>query len=453
MTIKRCVKMSLAFGMGISAANATGQDCAWAAMGSQFINGVVQDMVIFDDGSGPALYIGGGMVFAGQPVNGIARWDGSAWVDVGGGVNGFVNALAVFDDGDGPALYAGGFFADAGGVPATGIARWDGAAWSALDGGVSGFDETVLALAVHDDGSGPALYVGGFFSHAGGLPANRIARWSGSEWSGLGAGVSGCNGQSCNTLVLSLTSYDLGDGPALFVGGNFTSAGGQAASSVARWDGSGWSALGAGLSQSNPFFLAEGHAVLGFDDGTGPALYVGGAFDRAGGQPASSFARWNGSAWQDIGGSAQVVLAMAAFDDGTGPALYAGGGFEIFGGVDANRVARWDGNGWSALGSGVNGAVWSLMGYDDGDGPALLAGGDFATAGGSPASRIARWSCAAAGCPADLDGNGLLNFFDVAAFIALYNAGDPAADLAPPFGVFNFFDIAAYMALYNDGCP
>ena len=253
-------------------------------------------------------------------------------------------------------------------------------------------------------------------------------------------------------MIRSITSYDFGGGAALYVTGNFTQAGGQAATSLARWDGTGWSALGGGLSQSN-FFGVNGHTVLGFDDGTGPALYVGGAFDRAGGQPVSNFARWNGSAWQDIGGSALVVLATAVLDDGTGPALYAGGGFQSFGGVDANRVARWDGAAWSGLGSGLNGAVWSLMGYDDGDGPALLTGGDFATAGGSPASRIARWSCAAAGGPADLDGNGLLNFFDVAAYIALYNAGDPAADLAPPFGVFNFFDIAAYMALYNDGCP
>jgi hypothetical protein len=56
------------------------------------------------------------------------------------------------------------------------------------------------------------------------------------------------------------------------------------------------------------------------------------------------------------------------------------------------------------------------------------------------------------GCQADFDGNGLLNFFDVSAFIAAYNAADPAADLAAPFGTFNFFDISAFIALYNAGC-
>ncbi len=56
-------------------------------------------------------------------------------------------------------------------------------------------------------------------------------------------------------------------------------------------------------------------------------------------------------------------------------------------------------------------------------------------------------------CPADINADGLLNFFDVAAYIALYNADDPRADLAAPFGTLNFFDLAAYINLYNAGCP
>jgi hypothetical protein len=48
---------------------------------------------------------------------------------------------------------------------------------------------------------------------------------------------------------------------------------------------------------------------------------------------------------------------------------------------------------------------------------------------------------------------GVLNFFDVSAYIALYNAQDPAADLADPQGVWNFFDISAFIAAYNAGCP
>lgn len=60
-----------------------------------------------------------------------------------------------------------------------------------------------------------------------------------------------------------------------------------------------------------------------------------------------------------------------------------------------------------------------------------------------------------AGCSAaDLaEPFGVLNFFDLASYLALFNAGDPAADLAAPFGTLNFFDLSAYLSLYNAGCP
>lgn len=58
------------------------------------------------------------------------------------------------------------------------------------------------------------------------------------------------------------------------------------------------------------------------------------------------------------------------------------------------------------------------------------------------------------GCPADLaPPAGVLNFFDVSAFLAAYNAQDPAADFAAPSGVFNFFDVSTFLAAYNAGCP
>ncbi|MCC5822812.1 MAG: S8 family serine peptidase [Phycisphaerales bacterium] len=55
-------------------------------------------------------------------------------------------------------------------------------------------------------------------------------------------------------------------------------------------------------------------------------------------------------------------------------------------------------------------------------------------------------------CPADLNGDGVLNFFDISTFITLFNAQDPIADWNND-GVFNFFDISEYLAAYNAGCP
>jgi hypothetical protein len=56
-------------------------------------------------------------------------------------------------------------------------------------------------------------------------------------------------------------------------------------------------------------------------------------------------------------------------------------------------------------------------------------------------------------CVPDLNNDGTLNFFDVSAFIGLFNAQDPRADLAAPFGVWNFFDVSAFIGAYNAGCP
>ena len=63
------------------------------------------------------------------------------------------------------------------------------------------------------------------------------------------------------------------------------------------------------------------------------------------------------------------VYAIAAYDDGTGPALYVGGGFTLAGGVRANGIARWKNGTWSALGTGMDSSypyVYALAVYDDG---------------------------------------------------------------------------------------
>tara|TARA_R110000782_G_scaffold45706_18_gene101421 strand:- start:4984 stop:5745 length:762 start_codon:yes stop_codon:yes gene_type:complete len=55
-------------------------------------------------------------------------------------------------------------------------------------------------------------------------------------------------------------------------------------------------------------------------------------------------------------------------------------------------------------------------------------------------------------CTIDINCDGVVNFFDIQAFIAMYNAGDPAADLTGD-GQLNFFDIARFVADYQAGCP
>lgn len=55
-------------------------------------------------------------------------------------------------------------------------------------------------------------------------------------------------------------------------------------------------------------------------------------------------------------------------------------------------------------------------------------------------------------CPADLTGDGVLNFFDVSAFLSAFNTMDSVADFNND-GSFNFFDVSAFLAAFGAGCP
>ena len=57
-----------------------------------------------------------------------------------------------------------------------------------------------------------------------------------------------------------------------------------------------------------------------------------------------------------------------------------------------------------------------------------------------------------AGCTADFNGDGVLDFFDVSAFISAFGAQDPAADLNQD-RAYDFFDVSAFLSAYNAGCP
>lgn len=48
---------------------------------------------------------------------------------------------------------------------------------------------------------------------------------------------------------------------------------------------------------------------------------------------------------------------------------------------------------------------------------------------------------------------GSLDFSDVVAFLAAFDAMDPSADLAAPAGSFNFSDVVAFLTAFGAGCP
>lgn len=53
---------------------------------------------------------------------------------------------------------------------------------------------------------------------------------------------------------------------------------------------------------------------------------------------------------------------------------------------------------------------------------------------------------------AEFSGDDTRNFFDVSAFLMLYNSNDPQADMNGD-GALNFFDVSAFLTAFNADCP
>ncbi len=240
--------------------------------------------------------------------------------------------------------------------------------WFSLDG-ISGANNFIYAMVV--DGSGN-LFIGGNFTRAGGNSANYVAKWNGTAWSALGSGVGGVSFPVVTELTVS--------GTDLYVAGEFATAGGNGATNIAKWNGSSWSALGLGVGG-----LVSALAASGTD------LYVGGLFTNAAGIGANNIAKWNGTNWSVLGtGLNNQVTALAV----SGTDLYVGGGFQTAGGISATNIAKWNPTtGWSALGSGVGkGAGFDYVGVLAVSGANLYVGGEFTNAGSIGATRVAKWN-------------------------------------------------------------
>ncbi|QOJ27723.1 MAG: T9SS type A sorting domain-containing protein [Ignavibacteriales bacterium] len=213
---------------------------AWSAIGSG-VNGEVNALVV----DGGDLYAGGTFSTAGgNSASRIAKWNGSAWSALGTGTNEEVNTIAASEG----IIYAGGNFTQAGGINADYVARWNGTSWSALGSGLGG---TVNAIEI----SGSDIYAGGSFS-------GYISKWNGSSWSSLGTGP--------DDVVYAIKV----SGNDIYAGTNTT---------MKKFSGGTWSTVGTGTG-SSVFALAL--------NTTAGEMYVGGAFTSAGGNTANRIAKF-----------------------------------------------------------------------------------------------------------------------------------------------------------------
>ena len=301
------------------------------------------------DGAVSAIAVAGGKVYAGGTFHNaggeadadyLAVWDG-AWKPfcnaVGPAFTGSVTSLQII----GETLYVGGTFVDAADIESAdsllGCNLVTGDADTVVSAGATPFSGPIYALAAGSDGT---LYAGGGFTNLQDIPAADNVAYlpAGGTWHAMGMGAGAC---SCavTTFVRGLTTV----GTDAYVGTDANDVDGIAqADHVARWDGTEWSALGAGSGGGNGWFptTASIHALAG----VGSNLFVTGSFQNANGDArADNVAFFDGTAWHPMGsdgaGNGPWVgegHALALVDR----LLYAAGGFTSAGGdPQAHSVA------------------------------------------------------------------------------------------------------------------
>lgn len=302
------------------------------------LNGVASSLTLFNG----QLVVGGSFPLTfGKSSSNVAKWNGAAWEPLAVGVDGNVSALFSHNG----RLFVGGDFQNAGGQPALRVAAWDGANWAPLSFGMS------ARVRCFETYAGD-LIAGGDFGAADGVVVNAIARWDGESWHALSTpGIDPSGGGS----VHSLTIFN----KELIVGGTFVTAGGVAVNNIAGWNGSEWRGLGSGMT--SPGINSVGVYSLRV---VGATLVAGGEFSSAGGVPAKCVAVWNGTTWQPLASDATnttitSVNTLAMFSDD----LYVGGRMESVNSIRVANIARWDSDSWGALGSGAYHSVNAFANY------------------------------------------------------------------------------------------
>lgn len=178
--------------------------------------------------------------------------------------------------------------------------------------GSNQFDDQVHAMAR----LGEIIYVGGEFRLAGGVEANRVARWDGQLWHPMGDGF--------DRVVRGLVTTTSG----IIAVGDFTKTGATPVKHIARWNDSSWQSLGDGLS-NRAYDVAEFNKQI---------LVAGSEFtpispvtpDTNDWTQPQALLEWNGQRWQPFGPGLQ----------GSAKVLHEGGGSLFVGGQFLESAGR-----------------------------------------------------------------------------------------------------------------
>jgi hypothetical protein len=313
-------------GFGLIAVDAgAGASTLWSTLGSY------RDDVRALAVSGSILYVSGGGLRGGLAAVDIATGTLTDWAPVPLYTYILVQTLAV----SGSTVLVGGNFTSFQGLPRTGLAAVD-----TVTGVVTDWNPdpslaqnylSIQALAV----SGSTVYVAGDFASIGGQPRLGLAALDATT----GTATAWNPGPAFGIETLGAS------GSSVVAGGRFYSLGGQPRNGLAAID----RATGA-LTDWDPNAGAplNSQGWISAIATSGPTVYVGGGFTSCGGQARNSLAAldavsglatdWDPNPLSPRNGTVAEVTAIAV----AGSAVYVGGFFGSVGGQDRNGLAALD---------------------------------------------------------------------------------------------------------------
>ena len=332
--------------------------------------------VVAADGSG-GFYIGGSFTRVGRlPRKNIAHILADGTVDPNFDPNphgGAVRVLAVSDS----TVYVGGAFSSITGQPRKGLAALDatsGDVTSWNPNPSAGVNQTaVRALAV----SGSTVYVGGYFSSIGGQPRDSLAAIDASSGNAKSWNPSPTTGPVIETRVNALVL----SGSTVYVAGIFDSLGGQPRNDLAAIDASSGTA-----TSWNPHPRSTGILGVRALAVAGSTVYASGYFSSTSvirhGLAAFDASSGKGTSWDPVplGGEVNAIAV-------SGSTVYVGGDFQSLRAQPRDGLAAIDPSSGEATSWNPDpaGEVRALAV----SGSTVYAGGEFASIGGKRRSSVA----------------------------------------------------------------
>jgi hypothetical protein len=303
------------------------------------VNGRIRDMVYDSTGD---LWVVGSFTMAGDtPANCIARWDGTKWNAVGGGVTaGYIRTLAFDNAGT---VYVGGRFTEVDGVACQNLAKYDGS-WVPI-----GANGDVYSIVNY----GGDMVVGGYFYNVNDTPNIwRIAIFNGSTWSALGGGLA--TRESLTSTTSGVTRM-LVVGSRVYIGGHFYSTISPTVNfnGVTYWDGSNYNLMGTGGFNNSQYGRMVNEIVS--DSGI---VYFAGDFDSVDMQSSRFVASWDGSAWMPL-----PIPAVGYNTWASGICVATDGKLYVTASTTGgDALLRRDGSAWTQTQAGVYGVgIYKLL--------------------------------------------------------------------------------------------